>query len=280
MNPVQAIIQRNIRKYLRSKSRVFGTLIMSIFMVVMFSFLMKSVMKGIDTPMNYLIAGVVIMSVFQTSINNSSDILTDIASGYLKEVLVAPVSRTQIAAGQIISSAIISTIQGLVTLIAGLFLGLHVTVIQIILLVCIMFISAVSFSAIGLFLAVVSRNSPSFQTMSSMITMPLTFVSGAYIPTTIMPAFLMPVVYLNPLTYTTSAFRYVALHDTTMTQAELVAQGMAFKLGNFIVTPAMGLGITILIGAFFLWLCVKKFDQADFSSIKVSKGRPGGGPGR
>jgi len=44
--------------------------------------------------MNYLIAGVIIMTVFQTGINNSSDILSDISDGYMKEVMVAPIARS------------------------------------------------------------------------------------------------------------------------------------------------------------------------------------------
>ena len=138
-------------------------------------------------------------------------------------------------------------------------------------------ISAMAFSAIGLFLATVSRNSPAFQTLSSMIMMPLTFVSGAYIPTTIIPGFLLPIVYLNPLTYTTSIFRYIALGAHTLTTEELVEQGMAFSIGGFVITPLMGLAITVLIGAFFFMLCVRKFNRADFSTIKVATGMRGGG---
>ena len=67
---------------------------MSMFMLVMFSFLMKSSMASLDTPMNYLIVRVIIMSVFQISVNNSSDILSDISSGYMKEVMVTPIARS------------------------------------------------------------------------------------------------------------------------------------------------------------------------------------------
>lgn len=277
MNPITAIVQRNLLNYLRSKGRVLGSLFMSMFMLVMFSFLMKSAMSNLDTPMNYLISGVIIMSVFQVSVNNSSDILSDISSGYMKEVLVAPIARTQISMGHILSGAVIATLQGIVTMICGIVLGLRVNVLQILLLAAVMLVSAMAFSAIGLFLATVSRNSPAFQTISSMIMMPLTFVSGAYIPTTMIPGFLLPVVYLNPLTYTTSIFRYIALGAHTMTAEELVEQGMAFSIGGFVITPLMGLAITILIGAFFFALCVRKFNQADFSTIKVAAGMRGGG---
>lgn len=278
MNPITAIVQRNLLNYVRSKGRVFGTLFMSMFMLVMFSFLMKSSMSGLDSPMNYLISGVIIMSVFQTSVNNSSDILTDISSGYMKEVLVAPIARTQISMGHILSGAVIATMQDMVTLIVGIVLGLRVNLLQILLLAAVMLVAAITFSAIGLFLATVSRNSPAFQTVSSMIMMPLTFVSGAYIPTTIIPGFLLPIVYLNPLTYTTSIFRYIALGAHTLTTGELVVQGMAFDLGGFVITPLMGLMITLLIGGFFFTLCVRKFDRADFSTIKVAARMQGGGP--
>lgn len=87
--------------------------------------------------------------------------------------------------------------------------------------VAVMLIFAMAFSAIGLFLATVSRNSPAFQTLSSMILMPLTFVSGAYIPTTVIPGLLLPIVYLNPLTYTTSIFRYITLGAHTLTTEEI-----------------------------------------------------------
>ncbi len=277
MNPITAIVQRNLLNYIRSKGRVFGSLFMSMFMLVMFSFLMKSSMSGLDAPMPYLISGVIIMSVFQVSVNNSSDILSDISCGYMKEVLVAPIARTQISMGHILSGAIVATLQGVVTMICGIVLGLRVGVLQILLLASVMLVSAMAFSAIGLFLATVSRNSPAFQTLSSMIMMPLTFVSGAYIPTTIIPGFLLPIVYLNPLTYTTSIFRYIALGAYTLTTEELVEQGMAFSIGGFVITPLMGLAITVLIGAFFFVLCVRKFNRADFSTIKVAAGMRGGG---
>lgn len=264
MNPVTAIIQRNLLNYTRNRGRMIGSMVMSMFMLVMFSFMMKSSMSGFGEPMNYLIAGVIIMTVFQTGINNSSDILSDISDGYMKEVMVAPIARSQISIGNIISGAVVSTLQGTLTMIISLLIGFKINVFQILLLIAVMLVSAMTFSAVGLFLATVSRNSPSFQTISSMIMMPLTFVSGAYIPTTMMPGFLLPVVYLNPLTYVTSIFRYIALGAYKMSSAELVREGMAFNIYGFIITPVMGLMITVLIGTAFFALSVGKFNQADF----------------
>ena len=84
-------------------------------------------------------------------------------------------------------------------------------------------------------------------------------------------------VYLNPLTYTTSIFRYIALGAYKLTTMELLEQGMAFAVNGFVITPIMGLAVTVLIGAFFFVLCVRKFNQADFSTVKIAAGMRGGG---
>ncbi len=270
MNPITAIIQRNLLNFVRDRGRLLGSIVMSFFLLFIFSFIMKSSMSGLSQPMNYLIAGVIIMTVFQASINNSTDILSDIASGYMKEVLVSPIARYQISIGHILSGAIISVIQGTIITIVGLFIGLKLDIVQFVQMIGVMGIAGLAFGAIGLFLATIARNSASFQIISSMITMPLTFLSGAYIPTTVMPKFLLPIVYVNPLTYITSIFRYIVLKLSGSGVEELVNQGIAFRIHGFIVTPVMGLFLTVCIGFVFFIICVSKFNQADFSTVKVA----------
>lgn len=277
MNPIRAIVERNILNFIRNKGRIIGSIMMSLFMVVSFSFLMKSFMSNIDQPKNYIIAGVIIMTVFQTCINNSSDILSDISTGYMKEVMVAPITRFQIAMGNILSGALIGTMQGILITIVSFILGFRVNPLQFLEMSIVMFISALTFNSIGLFLATVARNSTAFQTFSSMIMMPLTFLSGAYIPTTIMPKFLMPVVYLNPLTYVTSIFRYITVSSSNLNLQQMIQEGIAFVINGFVITPFMGLILIILIGICFLVLCINKFSKADFSMVKVAKTTMGGG---
>ncbi|MEI6101373.1 MAG: ABC transporter permease, partial [Eubacteriales bacterium] len=109
----------------------------------------------------------------------------------------------------------------------------------------------------------------SFQVIISAVTMPLTFLSGAYIPTTVMPAFLTPIVYINPLTYITAMFRFISMHMENLTNDQLIKAGVAFNWGGIVVTPLIGLFLTIAIGAVFMVLCVMKFNNADFSTVKV-----------
>lgn len=270
MKKTIAIFQRNLLNFSRDKVRMIASFVMSFFFLFVFSFVMKSSAVGrISQPMNYLICGVIIMTVFQQAINNSTAILDDIANGFMKEILVAPISRCEISVGQILSSSVIAIVQGLVVLIAGMFMGLTMDIPHFIGTVAIMAVAGVTFGSIGLFIATMAKGSSAFQILSTVLVMPLTFLSGAYIPTTIVPGFLLPVVYLNPLTYITSIFRFITMHMEGLPAAQLVKEGVAYNIGGFILMPQLGFLIIIAIGLCFFALCVREFNRADFSFVKT-----------
>lgn len=270
MNAVGAIVKRNLLNFSRDKGQLLGTILMPLFFLFIFSFLMKSAISGFAQPMNYLIAGIIIMTVFQGSISNSTAILSDITSGFMREILVAPISRAQISVGHILSTGIISVLQGLLLTLISLLIGLRLDPVHLMEMIGVMALAGVTFGSIGLFLATISRNSASFQIISSILVMPFTFLSGAYIPTTIMPKFLMPLVYINPLTYLTSIFRFISLKMEHTPTATLIQEGVAYNINGLIITPELGLLFTFLIGLVFLALCVYQFGKADFSNVKVA----------
>jgi ABC-2 type transport system permease protein len=210
------------------------------------------------------------MTVFQQALTNSTGILEDIANGFMKEILVSPVSRWQISIGQILSSSIIAIIQGLIILVASLFMGLHIDALHFAGMVGIMAVVGITFGSIGLFLAAVAKGSSAFQIMTAVLVMPLTFLSGAYIPTTIMPKFLVPIVLINPLTYVTSVFRFITMKMENIPAAQLVKEGVAFNVHGFIIMPWLGFIFIIVICLIFFALCVQKFNKADFSTVKTT----------
>jgi ABC-2 type transport system permease protein len=269
--PIIAIIKRNILKLVRDKMRLFAMLFMTVMFLFIFSFVTKSVMVGMSNPLSYLISGIIIMTVFQTSLNNSMNILEDISSGFMKEILVAPIKRWQIAIGQVLSSAIISVLQGMIIIVMGVFLGLQLTIFNVAFMIIIMIFTGITFSSIGLYLAAKSKNSTNFQLLITVISFPLMFLSGAYIPTMVIPKVLIPIIFVNPLTHTTAIFRYAALNMESMTTDQLLKAGVAFNAGGFIITPAISALIVAIIGVIFFVLCVQAFAKADFSQVKVFK---------
>lgn len=271
IRPIKAIVKRNMLKLMRDRMRLMMTLFMSGIFLFIFSFVTKSAAPGLENPMNYLISGIIMMTVFQSSLNNSMNILEDISSGFMKEILVAPIARWQIAIGQVISSALVSVFQGIIILIVGLFMGMSISLATGIEMLLLMFLVGITFSSLGLYLASLSKDSSNFQLMITVVSFPLTFLSGAYIPTMVLPKFLIPVVYLNPLTYTTAAFRYTVLHLSEASTATLVKTGVAFDLNGFVITPLISSFIILLMCLIFFALSVKRFEKADFSRVKIFK---------
>jgi ABC-2 type transport system permease protein len=271
IRPITALVLRNLIKLKRDKMKLIMNLFMSGVFLFIFSFVMKSPSIGIERPMNYLISGIIIMTVFQSSITNSMNILEDISSGFMKEILVAPIFRWQIVIGQVLSSAIISVIQGIIIIAVGFFIGLTVNFVNCVGMVCLMLLVGLTFSSLGLYLATISKESGNFQLLITIITFPLTFLSGAYIPTMVIPSVLKPFVYINPLTYTTAAFRFFSLNLSSVSSDVLIEAGVAFNIFGFIITPVYSvLMIFIMLVAFF-YMSVNRFSYADFSNIKVFK---------
>ena len=271
IRPIKAILLRNLLKLQRDKMKLFMNLFMSGLFLFIFSFIMKSAAPGMDHPMNYLISGIIIMTVFQSALSNSMNILEDITSGVMKEILVAPITRWQIAIGHVLSATVVSVIQGLIIVIIGMFMGLTLSFLSAIAMVGLMLLVGLTFSTLGLYLATLSKESSNFQLLIAIVSFPLTFLSGAYIPTMALPKILLPLVYLNPLTYATAAFRFITLHLEGTPVSGLLKAGVAFDVNGFIITPLLSfLFIGVLCAVFFV-LCVNRFNSADFSRVKIFK---------
>ncbi|HYE69248.1 MAG TPA: ABC transporter permease [Anaerovoracaceae bacterium] len=272
MNIVTALWFRNIKIFARNRVQLVFTIIMPFFFLYVFSAVFK--IDNIENPVNYMLAGIVITTVFQTSLTIATSTIEDIVSGFMKEVLVSPVKRIQIAAGQLLSAATIATLQGIIILFIGYFIGLKFTSwITPIAVIGVMIMVGLVFSGLGLYIAALVKNSQTFQIVITAITMPLTFLCGAYIPLSILPNILQVVAYFNPMTYTTAFFRTIILEKTSLTTDQLIAEQLAFKIGSFVITPSISMAIVIVFGLIFLLLSTYAFSKVDFSRINRSKNK-------
>ncbi|MBU3161465.1 ABC transporter permease [Clostridium frigoris] len=272
MDIIVALWIRNIKIFARNRVQLVFTIIMPFFFLYVFSSIFKN--DNIQNPVNYMLAGVVITTVFQTSLTIATSTIEDIVSGFMKEVLVSPVKRIQIATGQLLSAATIATMQGIIILFIGYFIGLKFTSwVTPFAVIVVMIVVGLVFSGLGLFLAALVKNSQTFQIVVTAITLPMTFLCGAYIPLSMLPKTMQYIAYVNPMTYTTAFFRTIILEKTSLTTNQLVAEQLAFKIGNFVITPIISMVIVLIFGLIFLLLSTFVFSRVDFSKINRSKSK-------
>lgn len=269
MNTVFALWKRGLKAFVRNRTGLIFSLIFPFFFVYVFGAIFKN--QFIENPIAYMLSGVIISTVFESSLNLASSTVDDMVSGFMKEILVSPARRIAVAAGQLLSAATVATVQGLMILVLGLFVGIHFTTWTTpILVLCAMICVGLVFSGVGLFLATIVRSGQTFQIIKTAVTLPLTFLSGAYIPLDMLPHALKVIAYFNPMTYATAFFRMIILEKTDLSTTQLVREGLAININGFVVTPFLSFVIIGVIGVLFLFLSTNSFVRTDFSRLSRS----------
>jgi ABC-2 type transport system permease protein len=212
MDIVYTLWLRSIKRYLRSKSRIVGSLGMPVFFLLVLGFGLNSVVRipGQDAGyMQFIIPGIVAMSVLFTSVFSGIQIIWDRQFGFLKETLVAPVSRMEIMLGQTLGGATTACIQGIIILVISLFMGLQISSISgFLIALAFMVLIGISFAAFGIAIASKMEDMHGFQLIMNFVIFPIFGLSGALFPIESLPPSVAGATLLDPLTYGVEGIRY------------------------------------------------------------------------
>lgn len=215
MQVIYILWLRQIKRYLRSRSRIVGSLAQPLLFLVALGFGFGPVFQkaGAGNYLEFLAPGIIAMSILFTSVFSGIEIIWDRQFGFLKETLVAPVSRLEIMLGRTLGGATVASLQGLVVLFITLFVGFKpVSFYALPLAFLFMFLIALMFSALGAAIASVLQDMQGFQFVSNFLIMPTFFLSGALFPLDGLPPALQAVVRFNPLSYGVDGLRGVLIN--------------------------------------------------------------------
>lgn len=204
MNTIGILWKRQVMKYFRSRSRIIGSLAQPLLYLLAFGFGFGSLFRqaGQGSYMQFLAPGIIAMSVLFTSIFSGIELIWDKQFGFLKETMVAPVSRFQIMLGRTLGGATVATIQGVVVFILTLFVGFRPASIVLIPLGFIfVFLIGLLFTSVGTAIGSKLEDMQGFQLIMNFLVMPIFFLSGALYPLNNLPPIMDIVTKFNPLTY-------------------------------------------------------------------------------
>lgn len=204
MNTIYILWLRQLKRYARSRSRIIGSLGQPILFLLALGFGFGPIYAkaGGGDYIQFLAPGVIAMGVLFTAMFSGVEIIWDKQFGFLKETLVAPVSRVTIMMGRTLGGATVATIQGMIvfclTLLAG-FRPESWTMLPLA-LVCI-FLIAILFTALGTSVACLLDDFQGFQLIMNFLVMPLFFLSGSLFPLDGLPKAIEIVSRIDPLSY-------------------------------------------------------------------------------
>jgi ABC-2 type transport system permease protein len=218
---IGAIWYREWKVFLREKSRIVASIVNPILWLLVFG---GGLGGSVSIPgaayQAFIFPGILAQAVLFSSIFFGVYIVWDRKIDFLKEVLVAPISRTTVFIGKVVGGATDSVVQSLILLTLGAVLGtvgvipgLHPRLLPFAAALPILAITTAAFVSLGLIIGAMMESPEGFQLVSSFVLFPTFFLSGALFPLDRLPAWLAPLVLLDPLTYSVDALRHVILGE-------------------------------------------------------------------
>jgi ABC-2 type transport system permease protein len=209
-SPIYIMWQRQLKRYWRSKSRVIGSLGQPLLFLLALGLGFGPVFQaaGQGDYFQFLVPGIIAMSILFTATFNGIEVIWDRQFGFLKETLVAPVSRFTIMFGKTLGGATVAVIQGIIVMLLSLFFGFKLTSIASLLTGLLFMLGiAILFTSAGIALASKMQDMHGFQLIINFLIMPIFFLSGALFPLANLPTSLNIITRLNPLTYGVDGIR-------------------------------------------------------------------------
>jgi ABC-2 type transport system permease protein len=217
MKKIYILWLRQLKKYWRSKSRIIGSLFQPLLYMVAMGYGLGAVFSkaGQGNYLDFLVPGIIGMNIIFTSMFSGMEVIWDRQFGFLKETLVAPMSRYNIMLGRTIGSATIAAGQGFVVMLLSLFLGFHlISVAAAIYAILIMFLISLLFTSLSTMIGSILKDMQGFQAVMNFLIMPLFLLSGAMYPLSGLPAFMAAIVKVDPLSYGIDAMRAVLINQS------------------------------------------------------------------
>jgi ABC-2 type transport system permease protein len=215
MKVIYVLWLRQVKRYSRSRARIIGSLGQPLLFLLALGFGFGPIYRkaGGGDYIQFLAPGVISMSILFTATFSGIEVLWDRQFGFLKEILVAPVSRTRIMIGRTLGGATVAVFQGMVVFCLSLAFGFRPVSLPFLpLAIVYMILIAILFTALGTAIACLIEDMQGFQLIINFLIMPTFFLSGALFPVQGLPKAVVYISAANPLSYGVDALRGILIN--------------------------------------------------------------------
>lgn len=205
---------REVLIYLRNSLKFFTSIFLPLLILIFFGTGLKTIFPAPVLHYDFVqffFPGILGLSITIMALSSTMSIVWDREFGFLKEILVSPISRSYIALGKILGATTTALLQGALILLTTPYLGINFDGLLFIKVMLIIFLISYGMAALGIFFASRLKKIESFSILSQIIIAPMAFLSGAFFPLKNVPSWMMTISHYNPLAYGIDALRWVVL---------------------------------------------------------------------
>jgi len=197
---------REMLRTMRAPSRIVGSLVMPLVFLVFLGSGLRGTAFGVSSDgdyMTYLAPGMIGMTLLMGSVFSGMHVLWDRQFGFLREILVTPVSRLSIVLGRIAGGMTLAMLQGVIVAAGAVLLGVELQLgpLAILQTLAAMILISASFVSLGVVFASLLDDFQGFSLIMNFVVFPVFFLSGAMFPVGNLPGWAQPACYADPLMY-------------------------------------------------------------------------------
>jgi ABC-2 type transport system permease protein len=272
LKAIRIIWYREILRYIRDWTRVITSLMQPLLFLFIFGAGLSSSLGVASSQLppgaqlnfqTFLFPGVLSMTVLFTAIFSAVSIVWDREFGFLREVLVAPISRTSVVLGKAFGGSTIAMLQGTIMLIFAPLIGVKLSVGLVVVLMLEMLLLAFTLTCLGIVIASRMKSMEGFQMIMNFILMPMFFLSGALFPLKNLPNWLSILTKLDPVTYGVAPLRQTVLSSQGLPTLVLNQLGVNVTIFGYTLSAAAELAIVAVLGLIFVTWAAIMFSRQD-----------------
>ena len=267
LRAVSIVWRRELIRFQRDRLRAVTSLIQPLlFLLVLGTGLSSLAQGGMPSGINFktfIYPGVLAMSVLFTAIFSAASIVWDREFGFLREMLVAPVSRASIVIGKCLGGATIATMQGILILALAGLAGVPYDPVLLLILVGEMLLLAFTLTAFGVMMAARITQFQAFMALTQMLVMPLFFLSGALYPLHGLPTWLSVLTRIDPLTYVVGPMRHAVFSHLPLSPIAEHALSPSITWAGWPVPIMLSLGIVAVMGLAMMGVAIATFSKPE-----------------
>jgi ABC-2 type transport system permease protein len=267
LRAVSIVWQRELIRFRRDRLRAVTSLIQPLLFLLVLGTGLSSLAKGSMPPgvsfKAFIYPGVLAMSVMFTAIFSAASIVWDREFGFLREMLVAPVSRSAIVIGKIFGGATIATFQGIIMLALAGLADVPYNPVLLLTLAAELFLLAFTLTSFGVMMAARITQFQAFMALTQMLVLPLFFLSGALYPLTGLPAWLSFLTRIDPLTYVVGPMRHAVFIHLGLPADAMQALSPGITWAGWVVPIGLSLGIVAVMGLVMMGVAIVTFSKPE-----------------
>ena len=266
LRAVRVVWQREMIRFTRDRLRIITSLIQPVLFLFVLGTGLSTITNGAARNVNFrtfMYPGALSMAVLFTAMFSAASIVWDREFGFLREMLVAPVSRWSIVVGKCFGGATTAALQGVIILAFAGLVGVPYSLSLMLIVFGELLLLAFTLTAFGVMTAARIQQFQSFMALNQMLLMPLFFLSGALFPLNNLPSWLRVLTRVDPLTYAVDPIRRAVFAHLDVPGPVLARLNPGLTWGSWRVPTALELRIVATMGIAMLAVAIWQFRSAD-----------------